>query len=183
MRFICFYGTFALIEQFLIISDWHVAPQIANRKIKQAVIFFCGDKFSTMKITFLFYFQNFKDNIRELSRIAFYLQVSQKTVEFSEKLTERLLDHIQRKPITDLTLFCIQFSFIVQNNDRVPYWLISKMVDLVPQLSIRQVSFILSHNINPKWKKHMEFRQALKTRIMDIITEESAKMDILGEEL
>ena len=136
-----------------------------------------------MKITFLFYFQNFKDNIRELSRIAFYLQVSQKTVEFSEKLTERLLDHIQRKPITDLTLFCIQFSFIVQNNDRVPYWLISKMVDLVPQLSIRQVSFILSHNINPKWKKHMEFRQALKTRIMDIITEESAKMDILGEEL
>ena len=183
MRFICFYGTFALIEQFLIISDWHIAPQIANRKIKQAVILFCGDKFSTMKITFIFYFQNFKDNIRELSRIAFYLQVSQKTVEFSEKLTERLLDHIQRKPITDLTLFCIQFSFIVQNNDRVPYWLISKMVDLVPQLSIRQVSFILSHNINPKWKKHMEFRQALKTRIMDIITEESAKMDIVGEEL
>ena len=111
------------------------------------------------------------------------MQVSQKTVEFSEKLTERLLDHIQRKPITDLTLFCIQFSFIVQNNDRVPYWLISKMVDLVPQLSIRQVSFILSHNKNPKWKKHMEFRQALKTRIMDIITEESAKMDIVGEEL
>ena len=129
------------------------------------------------------FFQNFKDNIRELSRIAFYLQVSQKTVEFSEKLTEHLLDHIQRKPITDLTLFCIQFSFIVQNNDRVPYWLISKMVDLVPQLSIRQVSFILSHNKNPKWKKHMEFRQALKTRIMDIITEESAKMDIVGEEL
>ena len=109
------------------------------------------------------------------------MQVSQSTVEFSQKLTERLLDHIEKKPITDLTLFCIQFSFIVQNNDSVPYWLISKMVNLVPQLSIRQVSFILSHNIHPKWKKHMEFRQALKTRIMEIITEESAKMDIVGE--